>query len=89
MVGWCFGLLLAMVLLNCAVILLQQILPTLVVVLGVVGLVGIVVGVVLAVRWWLALKMAVARRLQGGGPERAALRWGSVESRGRVRLQAD
>ncbi|KXP04257.1 MULTISPECIES: hypothetical protein [Tsukamurella] len=49
LVGWCFGLLLAAVAINCAVALIQQVLPTLVVVLGIVGVVAVVI---LAVRWW-------------------------------------
>lgn len=53
LVGWCFGLLLAAVAINCAVALIQQVLPTLVVILGIVGVVGMAVGTVLAIRWWL------------------------------------
>lgn len=53
LLGWCFGLLLAAVAINCAVALIQQVLPTLVVILGIVGLVGMAVGIALAMRWWL------------------------------------
>lgn len=52
LVGWCFGLLLAAVAINCAVAIIQQVLPTLVVILGIIGIVAALVGVVLAVRWW-------------------------------------
>lgn len=49
LVGWCFGLLLAAVAINCAVALVQQVLPTLLVIFGIAAA---LVGVVVAVRWW-------------------------------------
>ena len=53
LVGWCVGLLLAAVAINCAVALIEQMLPTLVLILGIIGLVGMAVGLALAIRWWL------------------------------------
>ena len=49
LVGWCFGLLVAVVVINCAVALIEQVLPTLLLILGVVG---VVIGIIAAVRWW-------------------------------------
>jgi Na+/serine symporter len=44
MIGWCFGVLLATIALYCAVKLIEDILPALVVVIGTLTLITVVVG---------------------------------------------
>lgn len=52
LVGWCVGLLFATILLSCTVHLLQSLLPVLEVIAGIAGLLALIVGVILLVRWW-------------------------------------
>ncbi len=49
-IGWCFGILLASVLLNLAMGLIQPVLHTIIVVLGVVAFIGVVVGGIVVYR---------------------------------------
>lgn len=52
MIGWCFGILLGVIALYCAVSLLQSILPTLIVVIGILALLGLVIGVAVVINTW-------------------------------------
>jgi hypothetical protein len=52
MIGWCFGILLGVIALYCAVSLIESILPTLMVIVGVLALIGLVVGVVVVINTW-------------------------------------
>lgn len=51
-VGWCFGILLAVIALYCAVRLIESILPTLIVTIGILALVGFVIGVIVVISTW-------------------------------------
>ncbi len=51
-VGWCFGAFTASILLYCTVHLLQSVLPTLIVVGGVIGLLALVIGAIVVFRTW-------------------------------------
>lgn len=52
MIGWCFGILLSVIALYCAVSLIESILPTLIVIIGLLALIGLVVGVVVVINTW-------------------------------------
>jgi len=52
MIGWCFGILLGVIALYCAVSLIESILPTLMVIVGVLALIGLVVAVVVVINTW-------------------------------------
>lgn len=45
-IGWCFGILLGIVALYCAVRLIESILPTLIVIIGILALVAALIGAV-------------------------------------------
>lgn len=51
-IGWCFGILLGVIALYCAVSLIETILPALMVIIGVLVLIGLVVGVVVVINTW-------------------------------------
>ncbi|MDX1870713.1 hypothetical protein SBI67_01140 [Mycolicibacterium sp. 120266] len=51
-IGACFGVLLGVIALYCAGQLLQTILPTLIVVIGILALVGLAIGVVVVISTW-------------------------------------
>ncbi|WP_081290256.1 hypothetical protein [Mycobacterium asiaticum] len=51
-IGWCFGILLGVIALYCAVQLIQSILPTLIVIIGVLALVAVVIGVFVVISTW-------------------------------------
>ncbi|MDM2096419.1 hypothetical protein PP348_20305 [Mycobacteroides abscessus] len=48
-IGWCFGILVGVIALYCAVRLLESILPTLIVIIGILALVGAVIGAVVVI----------------------------------------
>lgn len=50
MIGWCFSILLGVIALYCAVRLIESILPTLIVIGGVVAIVGLLIGVIVVIR---------------------------------------
>lgn len=52
LIGWCFGILLGVIALYCAVQLIQSILPTLIVIIGILALVGFVIGVFVVISTW-------------------------------------
>jgi hypothetical protein len=52
LIGACFGILLAVFALYCAMQLLQPILPTLEVVIGVLAILGLLFGVVVVINTW-------------------------------------
>ena len=52
MIGWCFGILLGVIALYCAVSLIESILPTLMVIIGVLALIGLAVAVVVVINTW-------------------------------------
>lgn len=52
LVGWCFGILGAALLLYCAVHLLQSLLPALIVIGGIIALVVFVIGGIVVFRTW-------------------------------------
>lgn len=51
-IGWCLGILLATIALYCAVSLLESIMPTLIVIIGVVALIGLTICVVVVINTW-------------------------------------
>ena len=51
-IGWCFGALLSVIALYCAVQLLQSILPTLKVVIGILAIIALLFGVVVVINTW-------------------------------------
>jgi hypothetical protein len=52
MIGWCFGILLGSVALYCAVRLIESILPTLIVIIGIAALTAAVVGTFVVISTW-------------------------------------
>lgn len=52
LIGACFGILLAAIALNCAVSVIKPILPTLIVIVGLVTLIGLLIGVIVVIRTW-------------------------------------
>lgn len=52
LMGWCFGILLGVIALYCAVRLIESILPTLIVIIGILALLGLAVGVVVVINTW-------------------------------------
>lgn len=48
--GWCFGILLGVIALYCAVRLLESILPTLIVIIGILALIAAVIGVFVVIK---------------------------------------
>lgn len=52
MIGWCFGILFGVIALFCAVSLIESIMPTLIVIIGVLALIGLVLGVVVVINTW-------------------------------------
>lgn len=52
MIGWCFGILLGVIALYCAVRLIESILPTLLVIIGIVALIAAVIGVLVVISTW-------------------------------------
>lgn len=52
LIGWCFGILIAVIALYCAVSLIESILPTLIVIVGVLAVIGLVVGMVVVINTW-------------------------------------
>lgn len=52
MIGWCFGILLGVVAVYCAVRLLESILPTLIVIVGILALVAAVFGAIVVISTW-------------------------------------
>ncbi|BBX63226.1 hypothetical protein MSAS_24000 [Mycobacterium saskatchewanense] len=51
-IGWCFGALLGVIALYCAVQLIQSILPTLIVIIGIGALIAFVIGVFVVISTW-------------------------------------
>jgi hypothetical protein len=51
-IGWCFGILLGVIALYCAVRLIESILPTLIVIIGFLAVVATVIGVVVVISTW-------------------------------------
>jgi hypothetical protein len=51
-IGWCFGILLGVIALYCAVRLIESILPTLIVIIGFLAVVAAVIGVVVVISTW-------------------------------------
>lgn len=51
-IGWCFGILLGVVALYCAAQLIQSILPTLIVIIGTLGLIAAAIGVFVVISTW-------------------------------------
>lgn len=51
-IGWCFGALLGVIALYCAVRLLESILPTLIVIIGIAALIAVALGVVVVISTW-------------------------------------
>ena len=51
-IGWCFGALMGVIALYCAVQLIQSILPTLIVITGIVALIAAVIGVFVVISTW-------------------------------------
>lgn len=51
-VGWCFGALMGVIALYCAVRLIESILPTLIVIIGMAGLIAAVIGVFVVISTW-------------------------------------
>lgn len=47
-IGWCFGILFGVIALYCAVALIEAMLPTLIAIIGIMALVGLVIGGLLA-----------------------------------------
>ena len=52
MIGWCFGILFAVIALYCAVRLIESILPTLIVVIGILALIATVIGGIVVFSTW-------------------------------------
>ncbi|MGJ6122345.1 hypothetical protein QN239_07190 [Mycolicibacterium sp. Y3] len=52
MIGWCFGILLGVIALYCAVALIKPILPTLILIVGVLAIAGLLIGAVVVFRAW-------------------------------------
>lgn len=52
MIGWCFGILLGVIALYCAARLIESILPTLIIVIGVLALIGLVIGAGVVFSTW-------------------------------------
>lgn len=52
LVGWCVSILFGTVVLYCAIALIEAMLPTLIVILGVIGIVGLIVGGIVVFRTW-------------------------------------
>jgi hypothetical protein len=52
MIGWCFGILLGVIALYCAVRLIESILPTLIVIIGILALIAAVIGVLVVISTW-------------------------------------
>jgi hypothetical protein len=51
-IGWCFGILLAVIALYCAVALIEAMLPTLIIIVGAITIVGLIVGAIVVIRTW-------------------------------------
>jgi hypothetical protein len=51
-IGWCFGILMGVIALYCAVRLIESILPTLIVMIGFLAVVAAVIGVVVVISTW-------------------------------------
>jgi hypothetical protein len=51
-IGWCFGVLLGVIALYCAVRLIESILPTLIVIIGILALLAAVIGVGVVFSTW-------------------------------------
>lgn len=52
LIGWCFGILLGVIALYCAVRLIESILPTLIVVIGILALIAAAFGAVVVFSTW-------------------------------------
>ena len=52
LIGWCFGILLAVIALYCAVRLIESILPTLIVIIGILALIAAVIGALVVISTW-------------------------------------
>jgi hypothetical protein len=52
LIGSCFGILLATITLYCAVALIKAILPTLIVIVGLLSIVGLLIGGIVVFRTW-------------------------------------
>ncbi|WP_421874691.1 hypothetical protein [Mycolicibacterium wolinskyi] len=52
MIGWCLGILFGVVALYCAFSLIESILPTLIVIIGVLALIGLAIGAVVVINTW-------------------------------------
>jgi hypothetical protein len=52
MIGWCYGILFAVIALYCAVRLIESILPTLIVIVGILALIAAVIGVGVVFSTW-------------------------------------
>ena len=48
-IGWCFGVLLGVIALYCAVRLIESILPTLIVIIGAIALIGLIIGAIVVI----------------------------------------
>lgn len=51
-IGWCFGILLGVIALYCAVRLVESILPTLIAITGILAVVAAVIGVFVVISTW-------------------------------------
>jgi hypothetical protein len=51
-IGWCFGILLGVIALYCAVRLIESILPTLIVVIGILAVIAAVIGGIVVFSTW-------------------------------------
>lgn len=52
MISWCFGILLGVIALYCAVSLIESILPTLIEIIGVVALIAVTFGTFVVISTW-------------------------------------
>lgn len=52
MTGWCFGILMGVIALYCAVRLIESILPTLIVIIGILALIAALIGVLVVISTW-------------------------------------
>lgn len=52
LIGWCFGILLGVIALYCAVRLIESILPTLLVIIGILALIAAIIGLGVVFSTW-------------------------------------
>ncbi|OYN77799.1 hypothetical protein CG716_17430 [Mycolicibacterium sphagni] len=51
-IGWCFGILCGVIALYCAVRLIEPILPTLIVIIGIMALIAAIIGAFVVISTW-------------------------------------